>query len=151
MTTPDKGRPSLSALGQAADLLNEQLRRADRMIREMGFGVFAQVPLVDETGKEVGAMAFGKRSDRWGMYVMMANGQELDITATSIKVRVLSAHQVPALIAALCHAHKNRCVDLQADGAKLRDYLDKLESLGGHLDVPEGPLAKKPEPPGEGS
>lgn len=138
---------TLSDLGQAAELLTEQLRRAERIVREMGFGVFAQVPLTDESGTSAGALAFGKRFDFWGLYVITERGCELGVEALTVKARVLAAKQVPALIDALRRAHANKKLDLQADGAKLRDYLDKLESLGGHLDVPEGPLAKKPDLP----
>lgn len=137
------GKASLSNLGQAADLLSEQLRRAERLIREQGYGVFGSVPMPSDGW----SLAFGKRHQQWSLYVVSATGEEVSLTSASIQHRHEAAKLIPALCIKLKQVHLAKCVDLQQDGVQLRNYLDQLEAT--RREEVRGADTQPPPPPVE--
>lgn len=79
--------------------LNEQLAQAEVKLESLNLGVFASVPLKSDAGAMV--LSFKKKQGAWGLYVTLPNGDEQGLAHASRWTRILAAHALEDLRAAL--------------------------------------------------
>jgi hypothetical protein len=127
--------PSVSA----PDALNQQLRRAEQVIRRKAFGVTASVVLRSGFDREGAgdwqqSLCFGKHNGEWQLYLQaglsdhpesLARG---DLFSSDLETRVLAAERMPALVAALATVEvESREEAVSAAARELSRFTDRLE------------------------
>jgi hypothetical protein len=137
----DERDEKVSGIGNAADALNEELHRAEELLRKQGFGVSAEVvvrsgleqgPRPDENDPWFESLWFGKRDGVWQLYLQSGISNEpdswveTDLFAASLEVRVLAAKAIPKLVSALADAQVQRRHDIVATTNELSAYLDLI-------------------------
>jgi len=130
----------LEDVGIAADALNEELHRAEEMIRKKAFGVCAEIVLRSGLEVENGyqdeqswydSLLFGKLDGEWQLYLQAGHSDDepealrrTDLFSASLELRMLAAKSIPKLVLALEDKRSERHNNIVRMTDELSKFLD---------------------------
>ncbi len=130
-------KPAQTELGAAADALNTALQRAEKKLRDLGYGVRASVEV--ETYVTVYSpepdttvcLTFGKRDGKWQLFLETYQGnsepEESDLLSAGIEIRRKAALAIAPLILALEEAKEHQIAGLTDAHNDLTGLLEDLD------------------------
>lgn len=135
----DSAQSAATPSASAADELEQQLRRAQEVIRRKAFGVTASVVLRSGFDREGAgdwqqSLCFGKHNGEWQLYTEAGFVDHPDSLArrelftSDLETQVLAAARMPALVAALATGEvESREEAVRAAARELSRFTDRLE------------------------
>jgi hypothetical protein len=122
----DEMRSKSAELVQATEALSERLEIIESKLVELDMGVSADYPLYGDSSEP--ALAFKRRGDGWGLFVIASNGDHTPLRSASRNDRTLAAKVLPDLIGRMCDLVDQKRLEVDQAIAKSDEVIEIIKA-----------------------